>query len=69
MKIAAGLDERKVERIVTQGGVTGPACCTVQTDKMWKDVMENNTHLYMYKAKVGIPTLAMVDDLSVAQLR
>ena len=65
VKTAAGLSERKkVERIVTQGGVTGPVCCAVQTDKMGKDAMENNTHLYMYKGKVGIPTLAMVDDIA-----
>ena len=65
VKTAAGLSVRKkVERIVTQGGVTGPVCCAVQTDKMGKDAMESNAHLYMYKGKVGIPTLAMVDDIA-----
>ena len=53
-----------VERIVTQGGVTGPVCCAVQTDKLGKDALRNNEYLYMYKGKVGIPTLAMIDDIA-----
>ena len=65
VKTPAGLSERRiVERVVTQGGVTGPVCCAVQTDKMGKDAMDNNTHMYLYKGKVGIPTLAMVDDIA-----
>ena len=59
------MTERKtVERIVTQGGVTGPLCCAVQTDKIGKDALENDKFLYMYKGKVGIPTLAMIDDIA-----
>ena len=65
IKTPGGLTDRKiVERIVTQGGVTGPVCCAVQTDKMGKDAMNNNEYLYMYKGKIGIPTLAMVDDIA-----
>ena len=65
VKTPAGLSERRiVERVVTQGGVTGSVCCAVQTDKMGKDAIEKNTHLYMYNGKVGIPTLAMVDDIA-----
>ena len=65
IRTPAGLTTRKtVERVVTQGGVTGPVCCAVQTDKIGKDALENEEHLYMYKGKVGIPTLAMVDDLA-----
>ena len=65
VKTPGGLSERRtVKRIVTQGGVTGPICCAVQTDKMGKDSLNNNKHLYMYKGQVGIPTLAMVDDIA-----
>ena len=69
VRTPAGLTERKiVERIVTQGGVTGPLCCSVQTDDIGKQSMEKGTHLYMYKGVVGIPTLAMVDDLAKVSL-
>ena len=65
VKTPGGLTERKiVERIVTQGGVTGPVCCAVQTDKMGKDSLNSTQYLYMYKGTVGIPTLAMVDDIA-----
>ena len=65
VRTPSGLTERKIiERIVTQGGVTGPICCAVQTDKIGKDAIENNEYLYMYKGNVGIPTLAMIDDLA-----
>ena len=53
-----------MERIVTQGGVTGPVCCAVQTDKIGKEAIERNEYLYMYKGEVGIPTLAMIDDIA-----
>ena len=65
VRTPGGLSERKtINCIVTQGGVTGPVCCAVQTDKMGKDSMNNNKHLFMYKEQVGIPTLAMVDDIA-----
>ena len=65
VKTPGGLTERKIiERVVTQGGVTGPVCCAVQTDKLGKDALNSNEYLYMYKGKVGIPTLAMVDDIA-----
>ena len=65
VKTPGGLTDRRiVERIVMQGGVTGPVCCAVQTDKMGKDALNNNQYLYMYKGSVGIPTLAMVDDIA-----
>ena len=65
VKTPCGLTERrKVERIVTQGGVTGPVSCAVQTDKIGKDAINNNEYLYMYKGQVGIPTLAMIDDIA-----
>ena len=64
VKTPGGLTDRVLmERIVMQGGVTGPLCCSVQTDCIGKESIENGEHLYMYKGSVGIPTLAMVDDL------
>ena len=64
VRTPAGLTDRaRIKRVVTQGGVTGPLCCSVQTDDIGKNSIENNDHLYMYKGTVGIPTLAMVDDL------
>lgn len=47
VRTPGGLTERKtVERIVTQGGVAGPVCCAVQTEKLGKDALDNNEHLY-----------------------
>ena len=31
---------------------------------MGKDAIRNNENLYLYKGKVGIPTLAMIDDIA-----
>ena len=65
VRTPGGLTDRiLIERIVTQGGVTGPLCCSVQTDAIGKSSLETGEHLYMYKSTVGIPTLAMVDDLA-----
>ena len=65
IRTPAGLTNRvAIERIVTQGGVTGPLCCSVQTDNIGKCSIESGNYLYMYKGIVGIPTLAMVDDLA-----
>ena len=65
VRTPGGLTERAIiERVVTQGGVTGPLCCSVQTDAIGKKSIESGKHLYMYKGAVGIPTLAMVDDLA-----
>ena len=65
VKTPAGLSERRtIERVVTQGGVTGPVCCAVQTDKMGKDALMNGEYLYLYKGHVGIPSLAMIDDIA-----
>ena len=32
-------------------------------DSFGKECLENNTHLYVYKGKVGVTPLAMIDDL------
>ena len=65
VRTPGGLTDRVfIERIVTQGGVTGPLCCSVQTDAIGKTSLQTGDNLYMYKGVVGIPTLAMVDDLA-----
>ena len=65
VRTPAGLTDRaRIEKVVTQGGVTGPLCCSVQTDDIGKKSIEKDEHLYLYKGTVGIPTLAMVDDLA-----
>ena len=36
----------------------------MHTDAIGKHSLDSGDHLYLYKGKVGIPTLAMVDDLA-----
>ena len=64
VKTPFGMTERKrMENIVMQGGIFGPLCCSVQVDTFGKECIEQDKHLYYYKDKVGVPPLAMVDDL------
>ena len=64
VKTPFGLTERKqIEKVVMQGEVYGPLCCSVQVDTFGKECMEKNKFLYQYKESVGIPPLSMVDDL------
>ena len=46
-----------------QGEVYGPLCCSVQVDTFGKECIQQRKYLYQYKEIVGIPPLAMVDDL------
>ena len=60
----AGLTTREdVHEIVLQGEVFGPLQCSVQVDTFGKECLKEGKHLYAYKNCVGIPPLAMVDDL------
>ena len=52
-----------VERIIMQGETFGPLCCSVQVDSFGKECIEKEKLLYTYKGEVGVPPLAMVDDL------
>ena len=64
VKTPFGMTERKtVEKIVLQGEVFGPLQCIVTIDAFGKECLEENKHLYMYKGEVGVPPLAMVDDV------
>ena len=59
-----GLTSRdSVERIVLQGDVFGPLECSVLVDTIGKECIDEEKHLFMYKDVVGIPPLAMIDDL------
>ena len=65
VKTPAGLTERmEINRIVTQGGVTGPLCCAVHTDCIGKESLMKHEHVYLYKNRVQIPALAMIDDIA-----
>ena len=65
VKTPFGITERKVvEKIVLQGEVFGPLECSVTVDTFGKECMEEKKHLYMYKGEVGVPPLAMVDDVA-----
>jgi hypothetical protein len=64
VKTPFGLTERRqIEKVVMQGEVYGPLCCSVQVDTFGKDCLLKNKFLNQYKDSVGIPPLSMVDDL------
>ena len=65
VKTPFGITERKsVEKIVLQGEVFGPLQCSVTVDTFGKECMEEDKHLYKYRGVVGVPPLAMVDDVA-----
>ena len=60
-----GLSRREnIEKIVMQGEVLGPIECSVTVDTFGKECLNEQKYLYSYKSLVGIPPLAMVDDLA-----
>ena len=64
VKTPNGLTSREyVNNIVLQGDVFGPIECSVQIDTFGKECIEEEKLLYMYKETVGVPPLAMIDDL------
>ena len=65
VKTPFGLTERKeVEKVVLQGEVFGPLECSITIDTFGKECLEEEKHLYIYKGVVGVPPLAMVDDVA-----
>ena len=59
-----GQTERvNMPQIVQQGGGWGPMECSVSIDKLGRECIQRRKHLYRYKDKVDIVSLAMVDDL------
>ena len=64
VKTPFGFTESEVvKRVVMQGETFGPLCCSVQVDTFGKECTVKNKLLYKYKGEVGVPPLAMVDDL------
>ena len=60
-----GLTRREsINNIVMQGEVLGPIECSVTVDTFGKECLNEEKYLYSYKGLVGIPPLAMVDDLA-----
>ena len=58
-----GLTNRMpIERIVMQGGVLGAPMCAVSIDRIGKESLKNQEHVYLYKGEVEIPLLGMIDD-------
>ena len=59
-----GITKREtLDEIVMQGDVLAPLISSLQVDTMGKECLEEAKHLYLYKDKVAIPPLGMVDDL------
>ena len=64
VKTPVGLSESEtVHNVVMQGETFGPLCCSVQVDTFGKECLDEKKLLYTYKGEVGVPPLAMVDDL------
>ena len=56
VKTPFGLTDRKqIGRVIMQGEVYGPLCCSVQVDTFGKECIQQNKYLYQYKESVGIP--------------
>ena len=55
----------KIKKIILQGDVFGPIECSVAVDTLGKECLSDDKHLYLYKDKVKVPMLAMVDDILV----
>ena len=59
-----GLTERMCIRdIIQQGGTWGPVLCSNSIDTISKKIMSQGESCYMYRKKVQILPLAMVDDI------
>ena len=66
VKTPFGLTGRKnIERVIMQGEVYGPLCCSVKVDTFGKECLQKYKFLCMYKDTVGIPPPSMVEDLVV----
>ena len=56
-------DRVSIRETVQQGGVFGPIMCSNSIDKIGKKCYERGENLYLYKQRVNILPLGMVDDL------
>ena len=68
IKTPNGMTQRKsITNIIMQGTVWGSLFCTATMDKLGKLKYSDETMLYKYKGKVGVPALEMVDDIADVQ--
>ena len=64
VKTPAGITNRvTIERLIMQGEVTGSGQCSNMIDTFGKECLKEDKLLYKYKDDLGVPPLAMVDDV------
>ena len=64
VRTPVGKTERgSIHNVVIQGDVFGPMLCSKQVDLFGKECLDEEKYTYLYKDKVPIPPLSMVDDL------
>ena len=56
-------DRINIPLVVMQGGTWGPIKCSNRIDKIGKKCYASGNHLYLYKNRVRIMTLSMVDGI------
>ena len=68
IKTAHGMTKRvSISNIIMQGTVWASLFCAATMDKLAKLAYKNKELLYMYKGKVSVPPLLMVDDILTVQ--
>ena len=60
-------DRMKLKDVVLQGTVWGGMNCTASIDKLGQMAYKKEDPIYLYKGKVKIPPLSMVDDICLIQ--
>ena len=64
IKTPAGKTEKgTIKDVITQGDIFGPLLCSKQVDSFGKECLEEQKYTYLYKERVEIPPLSMVDDV------
>ena len=64
VKTPAGLTSRvTIENIIMQGEVTSSGQCSNMIDTFGKECLEEDKLLYLYKDELGVPPLALIDDV------
>ena len=59
-----GMSRRETfKKIGMQGDVLAPLISSLPVDTIGKECLEEGKHLYLFKGKVPIPPLGLVDDL------
>ena len=56
-------DRIEIENLVMQGETLAPLECSVSVDSFGKECQEEEKYLFYYRDSIGIPSLAMIDDL------